>query len=77
MFVGNPGGSYRKIEPGEASDTRFVFCLEVVVGEVHGQGVQHVPEVALYRSSLVRAHAGEFKIDRRILLSTPTESTSK
>ena len=34
MFVGNPGGSYRKIEPGEASDTRFVFCLEVVVGEV-------------------------------------------
>ena len=34
VFVGHPGGAYRKIEPGETADTTFGFCLEVVVGEV-------------------------------------------
>ena len=33
LFVGNPGGIYRKIEPGDVIEASFAYCLEVTDGE--------------------------------------------
>lgn len=33
VFVGHAGGpTYRKIEPGQTSESKFLYCVEVAVG---------------------------------------------